>query len=264
MSVFSTLILTRRRFVFFFSVVLCLILLLFFQSFYYGFLHALQRPFVRLATRISHSTQSIFASILIKETEMEQVRKERDQFLVDQVKLYELTRENDQLKQEIGFMTQRRIEGVPANITQRYITNESSFIVVDAGSKQEIKMGTAVMIGEGFFIGKVTDVRENESVITLSQDQTSATGVALLNKTRTIGIAKGKFGNLIELKFIPVDESIQPNDIVITSGLEEHVPSGLIVGLINKVQPELESPFQQAIVEPTVDIRQYNHVILLK
>ncbi len=76
-------------------------------------------------------------------------------------------------------------------------------------------------------------------------------------------MAEGIAGNLLRLKFIPQQTSIQVNDLVISSGLETGVPAGLFIGLVNDVRPEQNAPFLEAVIQPLVDIRQYTIVNVL-
>jgi len=87
--------------------------------------------------------------------------------------------------------------------------------------------------------------------------------VTLLNGTRTIGVANGISGALLALRYIPQDERIETNDIVVTSGLEASVPSGLIVGIVNSVTTDATAPFQSAILEPIGDARRLAFVSIL-
>lgn len=76
-------------------------------------------------------------------------------------------------------------------------------------------------------------------------------------------MARGLNGNLAILEFIPLEESVQIDQLAVTSGLETTVPSGLLVGLVNTVRPDPDGPFQQAILEPMVDIKRYVNVVVL-
>ena len=81
--------------------------------------------------------------------------------------------------------------------------------------------------------------------------------VTLTNRSRTLGLAQGLDGKLVRIQFIPSNEPFAVNDLVVTSGLESSVPSGLLVGLVNAVRHEQNEPFQEAIVEPLADPRRF-------
>lgn len=263
MPTFRTWLNVRRRFLIPTALVVVFVFFFFARSFFFQSLQFIQRPFVSFSTWISNRSHALFGSCFDKSGEYENVLKQRNQYTVDYTKMESLKAENETLKKELGFLQQRQLKGVFTRIIRRTVSNQTSTFVVDVGEADHIVLGSAVIVEDGMFVGKVTRVDQTQSIITASTDFQLATGVSLLNKTRTIGIAEGSFGNLIELKFIPSDEVIHANDLVVTSGLEDYVPSGLIVGIVNTVKPEPEAPFQHAIIEPLSDVRRYDHVIIL-
>ena len=70
-------------------------------------------------------------------------------------------------------------------------------------------------------------------------------------------------GNLLKLNFIPQETVIEIDNLVVTSGLEPRIPSGLLVGIINDVHPEPNAPFLEAVIEPLVDSRLHTSVQVL-
>ncbi len=263
MPTFRTWLNVRRRFIVpVFAV--CLVLFLFFgRSLFVNTLQVFQKPLVSSATWASNTYANAFGSCNVKPEEYQKLIAERSQFALERAELESVRTQNEILSKELGFLKQRQLNAVPAAIVSRSVSAQTSTFAVNVGSDDHIVLGAAVVVEDGMFVGKITRVDQTQSIVTASTDAELATGVSLLNKTRTIGIAQGAAGNLIELKFIPADEVIKQNDLVVTSGLENTVPSGLIVGVVNTVRPESETPFQHAIVEPLVDIRRYDHVVIL-
>jgi len=263
MPTFRTWLNVHRRFIAPALLVLFFLILFFARSLFFRSLQFIQKPFVSSGTWISNQYQSTFGACSVNPDDYERLVAERNQYAIERSEIERIKLENTTLIKELGFLKQRQLSAVPAAIISRVVSNQTSTFMVNVGSDNHIVLGSAVIVEDGMFVGKVTRVDKTQSVVTASTDFQLATGVSLLNKTRTIGIAQGAAGNLIELKFIPADEEIHPNDLVITSGLEDNVPSGLIVGVVNTVKPEPEAPFQQAIVEPLSDVRRYNHVVIL-
>jgi rod shape-determining protein MreC len=85
----------------------------------------------------------------------------------------------------------------------------------------------------------------------------------LINDRRTIGVAYGTIGGLLEIRFIPTDEIIEINDLVVTSGLEETIQSGLLIGQVIAVELDQNTLFQTALLEPLQDIRRLSQVLVL-
>ncbi len=226
-------------------------------------LHVIQIPFFSSGTWIGNQYRNVVDPFLITPEQVEILETRINELAIDQASFFDLQKENEDLRKELGFVKRSGFDSVPASIISRVSSLQKSTFSVDAGENQGIALGSAVIVQNGMYIGKVTHVTKTQSVVTTTTDKENATAVTLLNKTKTIGIAQGKSGNLIELKFIPADEKLSVNDLVITSGLEQNVPAGLLVGIINTVRPDPEAPFQEAVLEPLVDFRTFDHVMIL-
>ncbi len=235
-------------------------LLLFVLSWFFRPLQFVQIPFVRVATWVSNQFSYLTP---IGAQEYRQVVNERNAFAVDRNEFDTLKEQNAILRKELGFLKQRQFKGTVANILGRTVSAQTSTFSIDFGEVDGAMVGQAVIVDDGLFVGKITKTDRLQSIVTASTDFHVATGVTLFNATRTIGVAVGSTGNLIALRFIPIDEKIAVNDLVVTSGLEDHMPAGLLVGTVNAVKPDPEAPFQNAIVEPLIDIRTRDHVIVL-
>ena len=226
--------------------------------------HAVQKPFVASATWIAGRFGATFTDCSVKTDLYARTLSERNQYAVNQAQIQSLIDQNRTLEQEIGFVRRRHLQSVPAEIVSRFVLEQTHAFVINIGKQDGVVLGSAVVVQDGMFVGKISRVDETQSVVTASTAQEMATGVTLLNQSRTIGIAEGAAGNLIEIKFIPEGEQIRVNDLVVTSGLEDEVPPGLVVGIVNTVKPDPEAPFQNAILEPLVDVRAFTHVLVLR
>ena len=56
------------------------------------------------------------------------------------------------------------------------------------------------------------------------------------------------------MNFIPRNETVNIGDLITTSGLEDGVPRGLVIGKIAALENEAYKPFQQAIITPTANL----------
>lgn len=194
---------------------------------------------------------------------VKQLEEEREAWAMDRRDWQTLSEENAQLKDQLAYIERTRLKTVTASVIARSQGVERHLILLDRGAKDGVKEGSPVIAGRGTLVGKITEVRDHLSLVTAVSDPSLMTAVSLLNETRTIGVAQGRNGTLMTLKFIPRDQRVDVNDLVVTSGLEETIPSGLLVGVVNAVQSETTEPFQEAIVEPLVDLDQVRLVSIL-
>lgn len=248
------------------SIVLAAILLimgLFFQNQVIALVHWASRPFVVASVYIHTHTLGSFigsgdALLRIKELEAQRhdlVQKQLDQEL--------LLLENTQLRAQLGFLEKRPYETIGVHIVSRSFSSIESLFVIDAGSAQGIQEGDPVIVSSGVLAGIVTNAKEHFSTVRTLTDRQSLVSVSILNQQRVIGIAKGQSGVLLKLELIPQDVNLTINDLVVTSGLDQGIPSGLIIGLINDVISDPAEPFQQAFVEPEFDVSHQSLVSVI-
>ena len=195
--------------------------------------------------------------------ELEALRSQRDELLVHMVELEQMRQENASLRAQLEFVERTKMDVVATKILSKQISRTLSRFIIDAGERDGIEVGAAVLAHNGIFVGKVSDVGAYASTVTALNDPTHSVAVSLLNESRTIGIASGSIGDLLRINFIPVDEVIDVGELVVTSGLEDAVESGLLVGVINAIVQEPGSAFQEAVVEPLADVRRLTSVLVL-
>lgn len=182
---------------------------------------------------------------------------------IDQSEFETLKSENKNLHQQLDFFSRESFQHVTAAIISRSASPLGSVFIIDRGSDDGLRVGLAVVAADGHFVGKISTVSGKTAVVQSVLDRGAKVAVALLNSSRTLGIGEGNGSALLSLQFIPQNENISLNNLVVTSGLEEAIPPGLVIGVITGVEKDPAAPFQTATVEPLIDIRQYNNVSVI-
>jgi len=178
-------------------------------------------------------------------------------------RLKELEQQNEFLREQVSFFSERNINGIVANVIGRSQDSFQNFIILDKGEKQGIKEGYAVTI-QDVVIGKIYDVSKYTSRVLLINDTFSKLAVSVQNKDYSIGILTGEYGLGLRIDLIPQNEKISEGDYVITSGLEENVPRGLYIGQIDNVIYTEGELFQTAFVKSPIDFNKINLVSILQ
>lgn len=245
------------------AVTIALVLFLAFQGLLTNIIKPVASPLVRVGSWISDSIFWWQESSQISSEALKDLTSQRDAFAIQAHDAQDLREENELLRAELGFVQRAGLEYIAASVLAKSISNSVSRFVINAGSDDGAQLGAAIVTGEGIYVGKITDVGKHSSTVSALTDPNHSVAVSLLNESRTIGVATGSVGDLLQIDFIPTDEVIVRNDLVVTSGLEDLIPSGLIVGVVNTITELTGSPFQQAIVEPLSDIRRLSIVLIL-
>jgi rod shape-determining protein MreC len=172
--------------------------------------------------------------------------------VIDQTELSTLKAENFELKKQLNFFEHETVAHVTARIVNRSASPIDETFIIDRGANDGIKENTAVIVSDGYIIGRVVKVSNQTSVVRSLLSRASKITAATLNSSRTIGLAEGTGGALLSLNFIPQDQTINIGDLIVTSGLETNLPAGLILGVITSVVHDPAAPFQTATIEQVI------------
>ncbi len=180
----------------------------------------------------------------------------------DQAELKQLRNENDFLRNQLGFLKNKK-KYILANVVGKENELANNILIINKGSDQGISVGKPILAGEGILVGKIIKVNSNTSLVRLLTDSQSKIGATALNKDETIGVVVGEYNLSLKLIMVPLTEVINPGDQIITSGLEKDLPRGLLIGQIENVQKELYQPFQVASLKTGVDLNKLSIVSVL-
>lgn len=183
---------------------------------------------------------------------------------IDQVELERLTQENSDLRAQLAFVSSQAFSSLATDVIGKNIDPLGSSIVVGAGSDAGVQVGDPVVVEEGILIGRVSHIEEDIAVVRLMDDRQSKVAAMLFNQERSIGVVEGGFGLSIRMNFIPQNEIVDVGDKIVSSGLEEGLPRGLLIGDVVAVEQEPYQPFQSALVSPAFDLNFLTVVSILR
>lgn len=174
-----------------------------------------------------------------------------------------LEEENAELKKQVNFVKRTAYQTLTVSVVGRDADSIEKTAIANAGQNQGVKVGLPVIVGDGVLIGRVTKVEDELSVVRLLDDNQSKILATLLNKDRSLGVVEAGFGTSIRMGFIPRNEIVMIGDQIITSGQEVEIPKGLLIGKVISVENEAYQPFQQAILEPAVNLEKLTNVTII-
>ena len=183
-----------------------------------------------------------------------ELRKKNLQLTGELSQLKELERENEILEKQLGFsdgICLREglcVEWKIGRVIGRNPDNYGKYVTVDLGKKQKIEKNQAVVISGGILIGKVVEVFDDFSRVMLITSPGSSVN-SITQTTRANGIVSGKYATGVKLEMVNQNENVISGDLIITSGLEENVPKGLLIGKISNIEESPNMVFKQADVE---------------
>ena len=131
---------------------------------------------------------------------------------------------------------------------------EPGVLIINKGSLDKLRAGQAVITESGVMLGKIIKSDLFSSELMLMTDSRSEISASLSKANQQAGIVTGEKGLSLKFQLIPVDLKIQKGDIVVTSGLEQEIPYGLLVATIEEIKKLPQELFQEAILKTIIPI----------
>ncbi len=222
--------------------------------------------------RLRESLDSLTgARRVMREKNRQAVEITRLQFLVDQYSA--LADENRELRELLNFNERMPYRLVVGEVIGRGDPSGWwQMIRINCGSDDGVRPNLAVISPQGL-IGKTTEVSGQTSDVLLITDPNCRVACRLL-RTGGLGVVRGggvrptadpelELLYLIEalrMDYISLNQQLQPDDIVVTSGLGGIFPEGLRVGRVKSAGTEPGGLYQRAAIVPSADLRQLRFV----
>jgi len=175
--------------------------------------------------------------------------------------LAEVERENLRLSSLLNFTAERDIRGTVATVVGGDPSGWIKGIIVNKGERDGITPGAAVVSARGV-VGQVVSVSSDASRVLLVSDHSSGVDF-LIQGSRARGVAEGAGDQGCELKFVTKDQSAKVGDVVVTSGLDQVYPKGLVLGTVSHVGASGSTLLQTIAVKPAVDFSRLEEVLIV-
>ena len=194
-------------------------------------------------------------------SENERLRTRLQNLEIERQRLLEAEATNQQLQKLLDFRSELPKGAITATIIANSATSWFQSCVLNKGSADGVRKGMAVVTPLGI-VGKVVAVTGRTAKILLLTDPNSGIDV-LVQRTRSRGIVSGSLESGTVLKYMKRSEDVQEGDRLVTSGLDNVFPKGLLVGTVIKVRKQNRGLFQSVEVWPAVQAARVEHVLVV-
>lgn len=135
-------------------------------------------------------------------------------------------------------------------------------IIINKGVDDGVRTGMPVEAARGL-VGQVYNATNHAAQVVLLTETASAIPVRL-GTTRATGILRGAGrGALPTIDWIDLQYDVQVGELVVTSGLDGKFPQNLVIGRVVDVTRNEAELFQQAVVQPAVDFRTLETLLVV-
>ncbi|QKK03759.1 MAG: rod shape-determining protein MreC [Pseudomonadota bacterium] len=176
--------------------------------------------------------------------------------------LDELARENAELRALLDASERVELQFKAAELMSVDLNPWSHRVLINRGSRDGLAAGMAVMDGQGV-IGQIDDVARHAAQVILISDPDHALPVRVRRTgLRTVAYGSGRVGRL-RLTDLPMNVDLEPDDVVVTSGLGGIFPAGLPVARVDRVERPPGEAFARADLQPLGRLDRARHLLVV-
>ena len=224
--------------------------------------------------KVTSALSGGIGSVWEKYTSIDEVMEQNEQLEAENAELRQQIVDYDRIKAENeAYKALARIQDsnteasyISAFVIGRDPLDEFGGFTLDCGTVNGAAVNDAVISDKGYLIGMVVEADTTScKVMTILHPSFSAAGV--VSRTRENGIINGSTDyagdGLCVLTNLERATETKMGDQVITTGLGGVFPPDLLVGTVQKVEPEVSGKSSIAVVRPGADPRTVKHVFVI-
>lgn len=208
--------------------------------------------------------------------ELKQLKKEYNELVV-KLENYEqmqrsnadIRKENERLKEQLGFATSLVEKNIPAQIISRNLDNAYSYITIDKGSVHGIKKNMPVLAfqnGNKGLVGKIIQVGTFTSQVIPIYNIDNIVSARIQN-SRDLGLVKGlgSQDQPLVLEYIRkrVVDELSFGDVIVTSGENNNYMKDIPIGTISKITVLDYNSSLKIELTPMIDFARLENVVVV-
>ncbi len=206
------------------------------------------------------------ARLLTLDQENREFKDKWERHLLQEETLQELQKENERLKAILKLPPRSTYEVLPARIFARDANDWFHSLLLRRGRRDGIALldpVVAVQNDREVLVGQIVEVLEETCRALLITDPLSAVS-ARVERTGEEGAVEGMGTNRLVLNYLFSDSDVAVGDTVVTAGLGEVFPPGVLVGTIESVESGPRNLFfKRAFLTPALRFNRMEEVVIL-
>lgn len=219
-----------------------------------------------VANSINNTNDFISAAFFAK-TENERLKKEVSLLRRANIRAANIWAENKRLRKLVNYKERNdKLSLITAKVIGMNLSDFNDRIIINRGSKAGIKKNMTVINSDGL-IGIIESVNSNTSmVLTITSPKAKVGAIDLRADSRVVGIATGiaGVGSAILMKNMAEDSDVNENDVIMTSGLGDNHPEGIVIGFVEGTKEDAGGLLKSALLRPAVDFSHLEEVMIVR
>ena len=236
-----------------------------------GPLHAVRSGFAVVTTPLQHAgalvtrpfsaAGNLFTNLTASPEDISTLTSENEELRALVMQLEEYRQENERLSSMLELADTYSLESTGARVISRSADTWNRVLTIDKGVSSGLRAGMPVLSANGL-LGQIESVSQFSSIVRLITDSQSGVA-AFLQSSRIEGIISGSAEGLVYLKYVPLNVTVQPGDVVVTSGAGGVYPKGIAIGEVTSVDYSPADVYQTIIIQPITRVSTYEEVLVL-
>ncbi|MGL4409310.1 MAG: rod shape-determining protein MreC [Zoogloea sp.] len=201
-----------------------------------------------------------FASLATLQTENTDLRRRQLATAGQLLRQQYLEDENLRLRALLDMKSRQPGKGQVADVLYAARDPFARRVIIDRGSPEDIQPGQIVIDDVGV-VGQVTRVFPLTAEVTLITDKNQAVPVQVQrNGLRAVLMGTGTG---LELRFLAANAEVEPEDVLVTSGLDGIYLPGLPVAKITQIDRSNSFTFARILCQPLAGVERHGQVLVL-
>ncbi|MDR1254357.1 MAG: rod shape-determining protein MreC [Oscillospiraceae bacterium] len=226
-------------------------------------------PIQKVGTEVSEAICELLPDSTSSEeykNKIKDLEEEIERLRAITIDYYNIKKENIQYKEFCEFKkTHANLNFLVSSVVGRSPDEHFQGFTVDQGASSGIKIGNPVVTSKGL-VGHVSSVGEISCHINTILSPEAKIG-CICAETGDCGVISGNFKlceqNLTRMIYLSPGYTLQPQNLIVTSGLGGAYPKDLVIGKVTAVKSDENNASKYAIIEPTEDIPNTKDVLII-
>ncbi len=223
------------------------------------------RPIAQASQAIALPTKNFFSTlfgirgVVLENAQLnDQLHRMQEQLVL----LDQYARENESLKQELGF--KNKSPNLLESCTVLAIDPEglTDAIVLNCGEEVGIRPGQAVM-AQNHLVGKIVYAgNKTSTAMLLTNPQVDID--ARVSKTGEVGLITGSFNSGIVIDRLSQTAPLDREDVIVTAGINSLIPRNIIIGQVGEILSTSTDLFKKAAIVSPIEFNSLQYVFVVK
>ncbi len=200
------------------------------------------------------------------ENQINELQIDNNSLKLENQQLREYRAEAERLEELLAYRdaNAKQFDMEAARVIGRSANNWYKIVRIDKGTNDGIQKGMSVVNPDGL-VGRIFEADKDSAQVWLVTDNEIAVGVILQDTRDARGIVEGTGDNqTLKMVNIPYYSKVRKGQKVVTSGLSETYPKGILLGTIRSVKREESGLVMSADITPAVDFDKLEDVLVIK